>query len=91
VQVASVIEGNMWRTDVRFTASAKALTDASAPHALEAFARRQALEPREGGRIAWALALCKRVAEAHGGGFEHADIADGAPVALTLRVPLAGM
>jgi signal transduction histidine kinase len=91
VQVASVIEGNMWRTDVRFTASAKALTDASAPHALEAFARRQALEPREGGRIAWAFALCKRVTEAHGGAFEHANIVDGAEVVLSARIAVAGM
>lgn len=91
VQVTSNIEGNMWRTDVRFTVSAKALTDASSPHVLEAFARRQALEPREGGRIAWAFALCKRVTEAHGGAFEHANIADGADVALSARIAVAGM
>nr|WP_250452954.1 HAMP domain-containing sensor histidine kinase [Caballeronia sp. ATUFL_M2_KS44] len=91
VQVTSNIEGNMWRTDVRFTASAKALTDASLPHVLEAFARRQALEPREGGRIAWAFALCKRVTEAHGGAFEHANIADGADVVLSARIAVAGM
>jgi signal transduction histidine kinase len=91
VVLSSNVDGGAWLAQVRFTASTAALVDDQLPHALEAFARRQALEPREGGRIAWALALCKRVAEAHGGGFEHADIADGAPVALTLRVPLAGM
>ncbi|KMQ77346.1 Signal transduction histidine kinase [Candidatus Burkholderia pumila] len=91
VRVSSVIEGSMWRTDVRFTASAQAINDASAPHALEAFARRQALEPCEGGRIAWGLALCKRVSEAHGGAFEHTDITDGADVTLSVRVPVAGM
>jgi signal transduction histidine kinase len=91
VRVSSVIEGSMWRTDVRFTASAQALNDAHAPHVLEAFARRQSLEPREAGRIAWGLALCKRVAEAHGGVFEQSDIIDGAEVALSMRVPVAGM
>ncbi|BAO89445.1 histidine kinase [Caballeronia cordobensis] len=91
VHASSNIEGSMWRTDVRFTASAQALNDASSPHVLEAFARRQALEPREGGRIAWGLALAKRVSEAHGGAFEHSDIADNAEVTLSVRVPVAGM
>ncbi|WP_309838864.1 sensor histidine kinase [Caballeronia sp. LZ065] len=91
VRAASNIEGSMWRTDVRFTASAQALNDTASPHVLEAFARRQALEPREGGRIAWGLALCKRVSEAHGGGFEQSDIADNAEVTLSVRIPVAGM
>jgi K+-sensing histidine kinase KdpD len=91
VRVSSTIEGSMWRTDVRFTASAQAINDASSPHVLEAFARRQALEPREGGRISWGLALCKRVSEAHGGAFEQSDIVDGAEVTLSVRVPVAGM
>jgi signal transduction histidine kinase len=91
VRVTSTIEGSMWRTDVRFTVSAQAMKDASAPHVLEAFTRRQALEPREAGRIAWGLALCKRVMEAHGGAFEHSDIADGAEVTLSVRMPVAGM
>ncbi|MCG7405526.1 sensor histidine kinase [Caballeronia zhejiangensis] len=91
VRVSSNVEGSMWRTDVQFTASAQALGDTASPHVLEAFARRQALEPREGGRIAWGLALCKRVSEAHGGAFEHSDIADNAEVTLSVRVPVAGM
>ncbi len=91
VHVSSNLEGGMWRTDVRFTASAQAIGDAASLHVLEAFARRQALQPREAGRIAWGLALCKRVSEAHGGAFEHSDIADGAEVTLTVRVPAAGM
>ncbi|WP_353622653.1 HAMP domain-containing sensor histidine kinase [Burkholderia sp. THE68] len=91
VRASSNVEGSMWRTDVRFTVSAEALSDAASPHVLEAFARRQALEPREGGRIAWGLALCKRVSEAHGGAFEHSDIADGAEVTLSVRLPVAGM
>jgi K+-sensing histidine kinase KdpD len=91
VRASSNVEGSMWRTDVRFTVSAQALGDTASPHVLEAFARRQALEPREGGRIAWGLALCKRVSEAHGGAFEHGDIVDGAEVTLSVRVPVAGM
>ncbi|CAH2799044.1 MAG: Signal transduction histidine kinase [uncultured Caballeronia sp.] len=91
VRVSSNIEGSTWSTDVRFTASAQALNDLASPHALEAFARRQTLEPREDGRIAWGLALCKRVSEAHGGAFEHSDIADNAEVTLSVRIPVAGM
>lgn len=91
VHVSSNLEGGVWRTDVRFTASAQAIGDAASPHVLEAFARRQALQPCEAGRIAWGLALCKRVSEAHGGTFEHSNIADGAEVTLTVRVPAAGM
>jgi hypothetical protein len=64
------------------------------PHVLEAFARKQAREPREAKRIAWVLALCKRVAEAHGGSFEQVDAAGGEPGAnatatLALRIPLS--
>ncbi|KMZ12688.1 Signal transduction histidine kinase [Candidatus Burkholderia humilis] len=91
VQITSNVEGSMWRTDVRFTASAQALNDASSPHVFEAFARRRALELCEAGRIAWGLALCKRVSEAHGGAFEHSDITDGAQVTLSMRAPVAGM
>ncbi|KND56743.1 Signal transduction histidine kinase [Candidatus Paraburkholderia schumanniana] len=91
VRVSSNIEGSTWSTDVRFTASAHALNDLASPHVLETFARRQALEPREGGRIAWGLALCKRVSEAHGGAFEHSNIADNAEVTLSVRIPVAGM
>ncbi|SAL00958.1 histidine kinase [Caballeronia arationis] len=91
VVLASQVEGSTWRTEVRYTVSAPALVDKQLPHALEAFARRQATQPREAGRIAWGLALCKRVAEAHGGSFDHADVIDGAAVSMNLRVPLSGM
>lgn len=75
------------RIAVEFIATAHALTDDTVPHRLEAFARTQASEPQEGGQAAWVLALCQRVAEAHGGRFEAQAIADGAPVALTLTLP----
>jgi signal transduction histidine kinase len=84
------VEGGAFSAVVTFTASQKMLLDPDVPHVLEAFARTQATLPREAARIAWVLALCKRVAEAHGGTFEHDDFADGAAVALTFRVPLSG-
>ena len=83
------VEGGAFNAVVTFTASQKALLDPDVLHVLEAFARTQATLPREAARIAWALALCKRVAEGHGGTFEHNDFTDGATVALTFRVPLS--
>lgn len=83
------VEGGAFSAVVTFTVSQKALLDPDVLHVLEAFARTQATLPREAARIAWALALCKRVAEAHGGTFEHDDFTDGATVALTFRVPLS--
>jgi K+-sensing histidine kinase KdpD len=81
-------DATAWHAAVTYEASA-ALVDASLPHLLEAFARKQAREPREANRIAWVLALCKRVAEAHGGGFEQQDATDAAAATLSLRVPLS--
>ncbi|WP_027797828.1 sensor histidine kinase [Paraburkholderia acidipaludis] len=75
--------------DVKWTAAPQALTDASLPHLLEPFAREQAREPLESGRTAWVLALCLRVAEAHGGRFEQRPLAEGKAAALGLNVPLA--
>ncbi|HMC44250.1 MAG TPA: sensor histidine kinase, partial [Caballeronia sp.] len=90
VVLNALVEGGAFSAVVTLTASQKALLDPDVPHVLEAFARTQATLPREAARIAWVLALCKRVAEAHGGTFEHDDFADGAAVALTFRVPLSG-
>jgi signal transduction histidine kinase len=89
VVLNGLVDGGAFSAVVTFAASQKALSDPDAPHVLEAFARNQATLPREAARIAWALALCKRVAEAHGGTFEHDDFADGAAVALRFRVPLS--
>jgi hypothetical protein len=83
------IENGGLQVDVTFTVALKALLSPELPHLLEAFARHQASIPREAARIAWVLSLCKRVAEAHGGTFEHDDLADGAHAALKLRVPLS--
>jgi signal transduction histidine kinase len=82
VILASRTDATTWHASVAFTPTPAALDDPSSPHLLEAFARRQAQEPREAGRIAWVLALCKRIAEAHGGQFEQTD------QALSLRIPL---
>jgi signal transduction histidine kinase len=89
VLLNGVAEGGTFSAVVTFTASQKALRDPELPHVLETFARTQATLPREAARIAWVLALCKRVAEAHGGTFEHDDLIDGATVALNFRVPLS--
>ncbi|WJF91720.1 sensor histidine kinase [Paraburkholderia bonniea] len=87
---------------VRFRATPGMLDASTVPHVLEAHARQQALEPLEAGRIAWVLALCQRVALAHGGRFEQqvevsevpeaSDEAEaaGTPAALRLWLPLAG-
>jgi signal transduction histidine kinase len=89
VVLNGLLEGGAFSAVATFTASQKALLDPDLPHVLEAFARNQATLPREAARIAWVLALCKRVAQAHGGTFEHDDVADGATVALRFRVPLS--
>jgi len=89
VVLNGLLEGGAFSAVATFTASQKALLDPDLPHVLEAFARNQATLPREAARIAWVLALCKRVAQAHGGTFEHDDLADGATVALRFRVPLS--
>jgi len=89
VLLNGLVDDGSFNAVVTFTASQKALLDPEVPHVLETFARRQATLPREAARIAWVLALCKRVAEAHGGTFEHDDLADGATVALKFRVPLS--
>ncbi|CAH2792980.1 MAG: Signal transduction histidine kinase [Candidatus Burkholderia crenata] len=89
VVLNGLVDGGAFSAVVAFTVSQKALSDPELPHVLETFARTQATLPREAARIAWVLALCKRVAEAHGGTFEHDDFTDGAPVALRFRVPLS--
>jgi signal transduction histidine kinase len=81
------VQGGFFEATATFTASFAALANPNLAHVLEAFGRTQATHPREAARIAWVLALPKRVAEAHGGTFEHTDITDGAEVTLKLRVP----
>ena len=83
------VEASTKGAAVTFNQSAAALNDPAAPHLLEAFARKQACEPREAKRIAWVFALCKRVAEAHGGSFEQSDASEGEAVTLALHVPLS--
>lgn len=89
LSLASSLDNAFWRVEVGYVASFAALSDAELPHAMEPFARSQAMQPREAGRIAWALALPQRVAVAHGGTFEQSATVDGEPCSLVLRVPLA--
>ncbi|APA87887.1 HAMP domain-containing histidine kinase [Paraburkholderia sprentiae WSM5005] len=94
VALAARVDNGTWQARVSYEPNHAALNDAALPHVLEAFARKQACEPREAKRIAWVFALSKRVAEAHGGSFEQSD-ATGAesdtatPATLVLRVPLS--
>jgi signal transduction histidine kinase len=88
VTLACAVDGASWQSSVSFRAVPAALEDPALPHLLEAFARKQACEPREAGRIAWVLALCKRVAEAHGGTFEQTPTGTDPLATLTLRIPL---
>jgi signal transduction histidine kinase len=88
VTLASSVDAKAWHAVVTFNAVPAALDDPSVPHLLEPFARSQARAPREAGRIAWVLALCKRVAEAHGGTFEQSEMPEGQPATLALHIPL---
>jgi signal transduction histidine kinase len=89
VNLTTRADATAWHVTVSFDMSPAALDDPSLPHVLEAFARKQAHEPREARRIAWVFALCKRVAEAHGGSFEQDDTQEGEAATLALRVPLS--
>jgi signal transduction histidine kinase len=91
VTLAARVETGVWHATVTYALNEAALNDPALPHLLEAFARKQAGEPREAKRIAWVFALCKRVAEAHGGSFEQSDSNGSEPVTLTLRVPLSAV
>ncbi|WP_322104623.1 HAMP domain-containing sensor histidine kinase [Paraburkholderia sp. J41] len=72
--------------EVTWRATPQALTDEAVAHVLEPFARAQAGEPQEIGRHAWVLALCQRVAEAHGGRFESHAVAEGEEASMVLGV-----
>ncbi|WP_321813367.1 MULTISPECIES: sensor histidine kinase [unclassified Paraburkholderia] len=73
--------------ELRWQASLESLADETLPHVLEPFARTQAREPQEIGRFPWVLALCQRVAEAHGGRFEAQPLVQGEAALFTLNVP----
>lgn len=72
--------------EVKWRATPQALTDEALEHVLEPFARVQAGEPQEIGRHAWVLALCQRVAEAHGGRFEAPAAPEGEEATMLLGV-----
>jgi K+-sensing histidine kinase KdpD len=89
VMLAARADTGVWHATVTYDTNEAALNDPALPHVLEAFARRQAGEPREAKRIAWVFALCKRVAEAHGGSFEQNEATGSEAATLALRVPLS--
>lgn len=77
--------------ELKWHATRQALIDDALAHVLEPFARAQASQQQEAGRYAWALALCQRVAEAHGGRFEApALVGEGEDMTLVMNVPLTG-
>ncbi|WP_323119893.1 sensor histidine kinase [Burkholderia alba] len=87
VTLACANEGDAVRFDATFPARPAALTDPTLPHVFEPFARQEAQRERDGKHCAWVLALCQRVAQAHGGAFAQGPLADGAPATLSLTVP----
>src|ERR1700744_1663386 len=89
VTLSTKTDAGAWHAHVTYDTNSTALEDPALPHVLEAFARKQAREPREAKRITWVLALCKRVAEAHSGSFEQSEPQDGEATTLVLRVPLS--
>ena len=94
VTLAARVDATAWHASVAYDVNPAALNDPALPHVLEAFARKQAGEPREAKRIAWVFALCKRVAEAHGGSFEQSEAGENQAgenqaATLALRVPLS--
>ncbi|AOK31396.1 MULTISPECIES: sensor histidine kinase [Burkholderia] len=78
---------DVMRFAVTFAAQPHALTDATLPHAFEAFARRDALAERHGKRPAAVFALCDRVARAHGGAFASDALASGMQTSIALTLP----
>jgi signal transduction histidine kinase len=77
--------------DVHWQVSQAALADEALPHLLEPFARAQAREPQDAGRAPWVLALCQRVAEAHGGRFEARALVEGEAAQLMLNLPVGAV
>ncbi|MEX3630247.1 MAG: sensor histidine kinase [Burkholderia sp.] len=73
--------------ELAFTAEPDAIVDASLPHAIDPGARREALLERDGRRPPWAVALCQRVALAHGGSFTALELAAGSAARNTLTLP----
>lgn len=87
VTAACTRDGAQYVVRAECTVHAAALADPALPHAFETFARQEMLRTRDAKRVAWTLALCQRVALAHGGTFAHTPFADGAAVTLTLSIP----
>jgi K+-sensing histidine kinase KdpD len=91
VVLSSSVESGFWCVDVKHTMSVAAFGDVELAHVFEGVARKQAMQPREAGRIAWVLALPQTIAVAHGGTFKQSATLDAQPSMLSLRVPLVAI
>jgi hypothetical protein len=89
--LSSSIESGFWCVDVKHTMRVAAFCDVELAHVFEGVARKQAMQPREAGRIAWVLALPHTIAAAHGGTFKQSATLDAQPSTLSLRVPLVAV
>ncbi|AMU09627.1 TPA: sensor histidine kinase [Burkholderia cenocepacia] len=87
VAFACTRDGAQFTARATCTVNADVLVDPEQPHAFESFARREMLRERDAKRSAWTLALCQRVALAHGGTFTHDVFADGATATITFSIP----
>ncbi|HEF5874640.1 TPA: HAMP domain-containing histidine kinase [Burkholderia cenocepacia] len=87
VAFACTRDGGQFTARATCTVNADALVDPAQPHAFESFARREMLRERDAKRSAWTLALCQRVALAHGGTFVHDLFIDGAAATITFSIP----
>ena len=91
VTLAACATASAIQLELKWHATRQALIDDALAHVLEPFARAQASQQQEAGRYAWVLALCQRVAEAHGGRFEApALVGEGEDMTLVMNVPLTG-
>lgn len=73
--------------EVAFVADPAALVEPGLPHLFDAATRREALQARDGKRPPWTLALCHRVALAHGGTFTAPALDAAVPARMTLTLP----
>jgi signal transduction histidine kinase len=87
VTLGTRIEGGVWHGAIGYTLAREMLSNETAPHVFEGFARTDFAAAAEVRRD-YALSLPRRVAEAHGGQLDLAPGASGDTV-IAIRLPLA--